>query len=110
MGREIGGIILCLLAVYGAAELIIRLSRRLWLPKGLTVAAVIPLSSRDERLELTLHRTTEEMLRERGYSDVFFVDTGLTPSARELVRCLSETEEYSTVISPEKLCEKLQFM
>lgn len=110
MWREIGQGILCLLAVYGLMDLVMRCARRLWIPRALKVGAVVPLCSPAEDLEQTLHRTTEEMLRERGCAFVTFVDVGLDEEEREFAARLAQTEEYSPVISPEKWVEALHFL
>ena len=104
MWKEIGMTLLCLMAVYGLTEWIIRLARRLWLPRDLQMGAVVLLHS-PTHLEQILHRTTEEMLRDKGCRFVAFVDTGLEASERELAAHLAATGEYSALVSPEDLPE-----
>ena len=100
-------LLLCLMAVYGLTELTVRLSRRLWLPRDLQVGAVVLLHS-PVHLEQLLHRTTEEMLRDKGCRFVAFVDTGLEAPERELAAHLAATGEYSALVSPEDLPEVLR--
>ena len=106
----VGTVLLCLLAVYGTVELLVRFSRWLWLPKRLHYIAVVPLGPDGQQPEQTLHRTTEELLRDRGCAQVCFVDVGLPPEMRALCDKLAQTGEYAAVISWDKLHEKLQFM
>ena len=107
MWKEIGMMLLCLMAVYGLMELTVRLSRRLWLPRDLQVGAVVLLHS-PAHLEQLLHRTTEEMLRDKGCRFVAFVDTGLEAPERERAAHLAATGEYSALVSPEDLPEVLR--
>ena len=106
----VGTILICLLAIYGTVELLLRFSRWLWMPKRLRFVTVVPLSEEIIQPEQTVHRTTEEMLRDRSGGPVFFVDMGLSEERCALHERLARTGEYAEVISWENLHEKLHFM
>lgn len=108
MARAILLIAMGLLALYGCAVGITRLTRWMWMPRKLKRITVVPLRGHIENIEQILHGTTAEMLSEQGGGEVFLLDLGVDEDTRRLIDCLQSHGGYSPVGTWEELEQRLQ--
>ena len=85
MGETIGLILILLLSLYGCAQLILALSRRLLLPaKGDRGMVIIPLSGHRTDIEYLVRSISFRQCQNRHDIPIYLVDTGLDEESRAL--------------------------
>ncbi len=108
MVRAVLMVVIGILALYGCATGLTRLTRWMWMPRKLRRLTVVPLSGHVENIEQILHCTTAEMLSEQGGGEVFLLDNGMDDDTKRLMACLQSRGGYSPVVTFEELQRQLQ--